>query len=310
MEGVKDYFLEAIESYILDLDRKEITKDSYKRTLLRFSAYLKSRSLLIPKSRNIIEYKEHLSKSIGASSIQKAVVVLRGFFVYLAKNEIYPNIMVGIRGMKISKVMKRNTLSIEQLESIVAIAKRKSEETMEGCRDYAILMLIATTGLRTIEVSRANVSDLSEIGDSKILYIQGKGKDDRNEYVKVSPEVYKLIEDYLKKRSDPYEPLFVTCGRNSNGNRIQTRTIRGFVKEFLYEAGIYDQNVSAHSLRHFVCSQILRNGGTLEEAQQVLRHKDISTTQIYNHSLSRIDNDSELKVSDSVFYYGGKKDGD
>lgn len=310
MEGVKDYFLEAIESYILDLDRKEITKDSYKRTLLRFSAYLKSRNLLIPKSRNIIEYKEHLSQSVGASSIQKAVVVLRGFFVYLAKNEIYPNIMVGIRGMKISKVMKRNTLSIEQLESIVAIAKRKSAETMEGCRDYAILMLVATTGLRTIEVSRANVSDLSEIGDSKILYIQGKGKDDRNEYVKVSPEVYRLIEDYLKRRSDSYEPLFVTCGRNSYGNRIQTRTIRGFVKELLYEAGIYDQNVSAHSLRHFVCSQILRNRGTLEEAQQVLRHKDISTTQIYNHSLSRIDNDSELKVSDSVFHYGGKKDGD
>ena len=59
--------------------------------------------------------------------------------------------------------------------------------------------------------------------------------------------------------------------------------------------------MSAHSLRHFVCSEILRSGGSLEEAQQVLRHRDISTTQIYNHSLKREENDSELIVSAKLF---------
>ena len=77
--------------------------------------------------------------------------------------------------------------------------------------------------------------------------------------------------------------------------------IREIVKDYLIKADMTDKHISAHSLRHFVCSEILRSGGTLEEAQQVLRHRNISTTQIYNHSLKREENDSELVISGKLF---------
>lgn len=299
-----DYFEGDIKSYILDLDRSDITKQSYKAILMKFSLYLRERFLEVPKSRNIIEYKEMLIKNLSPATVQKTIVVLRGFFKYLARNEIYPDITVGIHFMKTTKVMKRDVLSVNDVASLINIAKSKSYNSLEDYRNYAILSLIATTGLRTIEVERAEVADLSMINKGHILYVRGKGRDDKSEYVKISDEVYNIIGTYLANRRDEFAPLFITHGHNSYGNPIRTRTIREVIKNFLLEAGLEDRNMSAHSLRHFVCSEILRSGGSLEEAQQVLRHRDISTTQIYNHSLKREENDSELVVSAKLFRKG------
>ena len=306
MTRVIDYFESDIESFVEDLDRSPITKSSYRTILIKFSLYLRSRDLKCPKSRNIIEYKEYLSKSLAPISIQKVIVVLRGFFRYLARNEIYPDISVGIHSMKTTKVMKRDVLSLDDVSLLIDIAKKKSYQSLEDYRNYALLCLIATTGLRTIEVERAEVADLSMINKGHILYVRGKGRDDKSEYVKLSDEVYDIIETYLANRRDDYAPLFITHGHNSYGNPIRTRTIREVIKNFLLEAGLEDKNMSAHSLRHFVCSEILRSGGSLEEAQQVLRHRDISTTQIYNHSLKREENDSELVISSKLFMKGAK----
>lgn len=295
------FFKNEIESFIQDLDRSPITKQSYRTILIKFSEYLKGRYLETPKSRNIIEYKEYLSKTLAPVSIQKAIVVLRGFFHYLARNEIYPDISVGINSMKTTKVMRRDVLNVNDVSLLINIAKAKSYDSLEAYRNYAILSLIATTGLRTIEVERAEIDDLSFINDTHILYVRGKGRDDKSEYVKLSDEVYDIIETYLAHRRDDYSPLFITHGNNSYGNPIRTRSIREIIKNFLFEAGLEDRNMTAHSLRHFVCSEILRSGGSLEQAQQVLRHRDISTTQIYNHSLKREENDSELIISSKLF---------
>ena len=295
------FFKNEIESFIQDLDRSPITKQSYKTILIKFSEYLKGRYLETPKSRNIIEYKEYLSKTLAPVSIQKTIVVIRGFFHYLARNEIYPDISVGINSMKTTKVMRRDVLNVNDVSLLINIAKAKSYDSLEAYRNYAILSLIATTGLRTIEVERAEISDLSFINDTHILYVRGKGRDDKSEYVKLSDEVYDIIETYLAHRRDDYSPLFITHGNNSYGNPIRTRSIREIIKNFFFEAGLEDRNMTAHSLRHFVCSEILRSGGSLEQAQQVLRHRDISTTQIYNHSLKREENDSELIISSKLF---------
>jgi len=69
----------------------------------------------------------------------------------------------------------------------------------------------------------------------------------------------------------------------------------------LRDIGLNDKRYSAHSLRHSVATILLQNGGTLDEVKQILRHKDISTTEIYNHSLQRKKNNGELLVSDVVF---------
>ena len=196
-------FRKEIVIFIQQLDRSKVTKESYRRMLNSFDDYMKSNCLQCPKKEDIIVYKYYLKheKSLSAATIQKVVVVLRGFFEYLALNEIYPNIMLGVRGEKISTNFKRSSLSIKQLQKLLDKSKKLAVD-IEGKRNYAIISLIITTGLRTIEVERANRDDLSMKNDINILYIQGKGRDDKSDYVKLSDNVYQIIESYLLDRTD------------------------------------------------------------------------------------------------------------
>jgi integrase/recombinase XerD len=294
-------FKKLIESYIQSLDRKEITKQSYLKILLTFNEFLIANSILSPNKKDILCYKEYLSKKVRSASIQKTIVVLRGFFTYLDSEDIYRNIMTGVRGVKIEPTFKRASLTLLEMVNLLSKANELSD-SIEGKRNYAIIALLATNGLRTIEVERANVSDLVAISDGYKLYIQGKGHDDKDLYVKISNDVYQIIMEYLSLREDSFDALFITHGRNNHGKRVQTRTIRGIVKEVLRRTGIDDKRYTAHSLRHSLATNLILHGnGSLEEAKQILRHKDISTTQIYNHSLARSQNNGELKMSKLLF---------
>ena len=169
-------------------------------------------------------------------------------------------------------------------------------------RDYAMILLMLTAGLRTIEVSRANIEDMQLKGDNMVLYIQGKGKDEKNDYVKIAPQVEKAIREYLKARKpvSNKDALFISTSNNKS-NRLTTRSIRGVVKEHLISAGYESDRLSAHSLRHTAGTLNIINGGTLDETQQLLRHSNINTTMIYLHNLERDKNNSENRIADAIF---------
>ena len=294
-------FNKEIDNYIESLDRKEITKQSYRIILIQFINFLYKKKILLPNKRDIISYKEYLSKSVGSATIQKTIVVLRGFFRYLKMNDKYEDIMYGIRGLRIEKTFKRNSLDVEEVIMLINLAKDESSKSLTALRNYAFISLMLTTGLRTIEIVRANVKDIMPYRNKYRLYIQGKGHDDKDSYVKLSDEVYEILISYLSMRNDEYEPLFINHHKPV-GSRLDTRTIRGVVKDLLRSIGIDDKRYSAHSLRHSLATMLISDAnGTLDEAKQILRHKDIATTEIYNHSLSRNKNNVEIKVSNLLF---------
>ena len=286
-----------IDNYVDTLDRKEITKSSYRSILLRWANYLKSKRIYSPNKRDIIAYKEKIAKSTGSASIQKTIVVLRGFYKYLKLSGKYDDITYGVRGAKVEKTFKKNPLEIDEIMKLISKAKEESTISISHLRNYAIIVLMVTTGMRTIEVVRANINDLMIHKNKKRLYIQGKGRDGKDEYVKLSEEVYEVLSDYLNKRNDDFDPLFISH-KGKVGSRLTTRSIRGIIKDLLRAIDIDDKRYSAHSLRHSLATILIKNAhGTLAEAQQILRHKDISTTEIYNHALMREENDGEIKVA-------------
>ena len=286
-----------IDNYVDTLDRKEITKSSYRSILLRWANYLKSKRIYSPNKRDVIAYKEKIAKSTGSASIQKTIVVLRGFYKYLKLSGKYDDITYGVRGAKVEKTFKKNPLEIDEIMKLISKAKEESTISISHLRNYAIIVLMVTTGMRTIEVVRANINDLMIHKNKKRLYIQGKGRDGKDEYVKLSEEVYEVLSDYLNKRNDNFDPLFVSH-KGKVGSRLTTRSIRGIIKDLLRAIDIDDKRYSAHSLRHSLATILIKNAhGTLAEAQQILRHKDISTTEIYNHALMREENDGEIKVA-------------
>ena len=294
-----------IEKYIQNLDVKLTSITSYESILSKYSKYMNNKNIQTISRNDILKYKEYISKSSKAATIQKHIVVIRNFYRWIQTMSLGLNITEGIKGAKIEQTFKREALTFNQASKLLEKAKRKIG-TLNGSRNYAIVLLLMITGLRTIEVERANVEDLNRIDKDYVLYIQGKGRDDKDLYVKLPPIVYEAINDYLKERGSNLEPLFTNNGTNNKGTRIKTGRIREVVKDLLYSIGISSKKYSAHSLRHTAATLNLKLGATMEETQQLLRHKNIATTLIYSHHLTREKNNSEYRIADALASKGGQ----
>ncbi|MBQ3535195.1 MAG: tyrosine-type recombinase/integrase [Alistipes sp.] len=171
-------------------------------------------------------------------------------------------------------------------------------------RDYAIVNLLLRTGLRCIEVVRANVEDITFKGGQRILKIWGKGRDERDNFVVLTDKAYQPIKEYLETRGSTTlkEPLLVSTSNRNLQGRLSTRTISKICKEGLVAIGIDAHEYTAHSLRHTTAVMLLKHG-TLSDVQSVLRHASPVTSQIYTKSVEeelRLANPSEMKL-DGIF---------
>ncbi|MGO4938361.1 tyrosine-type recombinase/integrase [Fundicoccus sp. Sow4_H7] len=296
-------FNQLYHDFIDFIDVSKNTQATYTRAIRQFLRYLIKHDIRQPQRSDILAYRDEL-KADGKKSttIQSYIIALRQFFNWLEAQGAYPNIAKGIKGAKVTKGHKKDYLTSAQVADVLNNVDRS---TPKGLRDYAILAVMFTGGLRTIEVSRANIEDLRTLGNSTVLYVQGKGRDDKTEYMKVIPEVEKAIRLYLKTRTKdtlkPDSPLFASTSNNNAGKTMTTRSIRTIVKGALINAGYDSDRLTAHSTRHTAGTLNLLNGGTLEETQQLLRHENISTTMIYLHHLERENNDSEHRIGGAIF---------
>lgn len=286
--------------FIAYIDAKPKTIETYTRALKQFFAYLNLNGIARPGREDIIAFREELKPSHKPTTVQNYITTVRLFFQWAAQEKIYPNVAEHIKGAKLDKAHKKDYLTSKQVKTILSGIDRSS---LQGLRDYAIIVLMITAGLRTIEIIRADIEDLRTVGDSAALYIQGKGKDEKTDYVKIADPAEDAIRAYLKARgtAEPKQPLFASEANRNSGERLSTRSVSRIVKEALIEAGFDSDRLTAHSLRHTAATLNLLNGGSLAETQQLLRHTSINTTMIYNHQLDRAKNNSEARVAKAIF---------
>ena len=288
------------DSFFRFIDVKEKSISTYKRALRQFFKYMAVNRITHPTREDIINFRESLRPDHKPTTIQAYIIAVRLFFSWTSQIGKYPNIADHIKGAKISAGHKKDYLTAKQMRKILT---KIDVSTLQGKRDYATLSLMVTCGLRTIEVSRANIVDLTTRGENTVLYIQGKGRDEKTDYVKIVPEVEDAIREYLKARGtvDINAPLFASTSHNSFGERLSTRTISGVVKTCFKNAGFDSPRLTAHSLRHTTATINLLEKGNLEETQQLLRHQNINTTMVYLHHIKRENNKSEERVASAIF---------
>lgn len=291
---------DLFKRFIAFIDAKPRTIETYTRAIRQLFNYFSFKGIRQPQRADIIAFRDELKKDHKATTVQNYITATRLFFQWTAQEGLYPNIADHIKGATISKEHKKDYLTSKQVKAILNSIDRG---TIQGLRDYAILALMITGGLRTIEVSRSNIEDLRAVGDSTALYIQGKGKDEKTEYIKIQPQVEEAIRDYLKAlgTTDQTQPLFTSTSNNSKGERLTTRSISGIVKKRLQEAGYNSDRLTAHSLRHTAVTLSLLGGNSLQEVQQFARHANITTTQIYAHNLDRAKNKCESTIAKAIF---------
>lgn len=289
---------EVITAFIEAQDIKHNSAELYARSLRQFFKWVSESNLVISQLAHIdlLNYKNSLLQA-GKSSLTVGnyVTAIRKFYEWAEANKYYVNIAKSIKNPRRTQSFRKQPLTNTQCTELINNAKTN------GVRDYALISLMLRTGLRTIEIIRANRQDLKVYNGVRVLWVHGKGRDEKDNFVIISDKVYTPLMEYLKTRPNvsENEPLFISESNNSKGERLTTRTIRQIVKKNLIEIGLNEKYFTAHSLRHTTAVSILRAGGTIENAQGVLRHSTPATTQIYTHTIKeeqRLKNATELML--------------
>jgi len=285
-------------SYIKDSSPK--TQETYTRAIKQFLYYLMDNAISRPTREDIIAYRDSLAATKKPTTVNSYLMAVKQFFKWTALYNLYPDITINVKSIKLDTGFKKDYLTSKQVGKMLNIIDRT---TLKGLRDYAILSLMVTTGLRTVEVMRANIEDMRTVADFTALFIQGKGHLEKTAYVKVEGPVEDAIRAYLAARGKAAatEPLFASIANRNGGGRMTTRSISRIAKENMIEADLNSDRLTAHSLRHTTATLNLLNGGTPEETMQLLRHANLNTTLIYSHALERANNKSEARITKAIF---------
>ena len=276
---------------------------TYTTSIKQMFGYFRNNNIVNPVREDLENWRDSLiNDGKSANTVRLYIASCKLFFRWLDTENLYKNIADHLKvRVKVSGEHKKDFLSKEQSRQLLNFAKGKG--TLKDLRDRAIIALMLTAGLRTIEICRADVKDIRRVNGCYFLYVLGKGRSTKSESVKLAPQVYSLIQSYLKVRGRVKgdEPLFVSTSNRSKGKRLDTQSIRKLIKKDLRGIGLDSDRLSAHSLRHTAATQMLLNGVKLEEVQMILRHRNITVTQIYNHAIQRMQNEGENIVANAIF---------
>lgn len=292
--------VDLFQRWITYIDASPKTVSTYTRAIKRFFLYLQEAGISQPTRETVVQYREYLKQDHKSTTVQSYLTAVKLFFQWTDQEGFYPDIANHVKGAKLDAGHKRDYLTSKQAARLLEGVDRSS---LKGLRDYAILSLMVTTGLRTVSVIRADIQDIRTVGDDVALFYQGKGHEEKATFVKLAPPVEEAIRAYLKSRgpADKTAPLFASIAHRNNGQRMTTRSISRLAKDHLVSVGLDSDRLTAHSLRHTAATLNLLNGGTIEETKQLLDHASINTTLIYSHALERSKNKSEIRIAKAVF---------
>ena len=284
IDKLKRQFLEYLE---IEKGSSLKTIENYDRYLTRF---FKFGEITKPKDitdENVKEFRLFLNRQSGIkikgqveTSMKKNtqnyyLIALRVFLKYLMKNEIQT---LSPDRIELAKIKERSLdlITVEELNRLLA---GPNGSDLKNLRDKAILELFFSTGLRVSELSSLNRDlDLSK-GEFSI-----RGKGEKVRVVFLSETARKAIKEYLAKRKDMEEAMFIQISivNKKNFSRLTPRSIERIVKYYAIKAGI-SKKVTPHIIRHSFATDLLQNGADIRSVQIMLGHSNISTTQIYTH---------------------------
>jgi integrase/recombinase XerD len=236
----------------------------------------------------------------------KLSVVKRFYQAAVEKGLILINPATGVKPPREKRDPAEKITYLEKAEVETLLEAIPNDGTLKTVRDKALLAIMALEGPRTVELHRANISDVVRQGGNLGIRVEGK----RNiRIVPLTPDIANLLMNYLESREEngetlkPSSPLFIAVGNRSGGKRISRRGIRLIVDNYLKQTALKQtpgRTISAHSLRHTAGTLALRSGAELRQVQDLLGHADPRTTCIYAHVADRWANNPALRLGIKV----------
>lgn len=286
--NINDALVRFLEYLEIEKGRSLKTVRNYRHYISRFIEVQKLQSSNDITANSLREFRLYLNRQEGIKIKGQAkgtmkkrtqnyyLIAIRMFLKHLIKQGVA---VYSPDHIELAKTSDRQVdyLDINELLRMLEISKKHP-------RNYAILAMLFSTGLRVSELCSLN----RDIDLSKDEFtIRGKGEKLR--IVFLSPEARKATLSYIASRTDMDEALFVQAGpqavkreEKNESLRLTPRSVERLVKQIAIESGI-SKKVTPHTIRHSFATDLLRNGADIRSVQMMLGHSNIATTQIYTH---------------------------
>lgn len=282
---------EFLEYLSIEKNCSKLTIRNYNHYLLRFSTWLTKNfpgmKLCDLDIKAVKKYRVFLSRYVNIKGIPLMkitqvyhLISLRSFLKFLSKIDVKT---LSAEKIELPKTETRSLkfLTNEQLERLL---NSPSISSATGLRNKAILELLFSTGLRVSELVKLNRDKI----DFKRKEFGVIGKGSRPRVVFLSERSIRWLKEYLAKREDDWKPLFVRMSgkidESSMGEkmRLGVRSIQRIVAKYVRKARL-PIKITPHGLRHSFATDLLSRGADIRSVQEMLGHKNITTTQIYTH---------------------------
>lgn len=260
------------------------TIGTYRRSLNEFERwFVKQKGAFRFRTSEIESYKEYLMTERGLHqvSVSTYLTAIRRLCQYLTEiGLLEENPALVVRGNRRPSFHSRKVLSQSEVDRLLISLPRATEIDL---RDRAIVFVMLFAGLSEIEIVRADLQDLEQTLMGWFLRTQGKGHTIKDQQVPIDPPVMDAIRLYLDARGRirPEDPIFVSHGHRSDGQRLNTRSVRGRINHHLKVAGLKKPGISPHSLTHTAALLWLNDGMPIDEVRERMRHGTLDTTMIY-----------------------------
>jgi site-specific recombinase XerD len=309
---ISKYLISFLDYCEIEKGLSSKTQENYSRFLKKFFTWLKDtkQEKLTPASLNknhVWKYKVYLSRHIDPKSkktLKKStqnyyLIALRSLLDYFAEIDISS---LPSSSIKLAKDKSDKDIKFLKLEELARLLNSPDTSTMIGRRDKAILETLFSTGLRVAELAALNREQIKIRSIEKDLETSIIGKGEKIRTIYFSKRAVKALKDYLEKRDDLDEALFINYKRgaekSSKSRRLTVKSIEDIVKKYVLISGL-PVMATPHTLRHSFATDLLNQGVDLRTVQEFLGHSNIATTQIYTHVTNKKLRDLHRKVHDS-----------
>lgn len=225
----------------------------------------------------LYEYMNFLNRQRGnsASSRSRKISSLKSFYKYLCNkaNLIADNPTAELESVKMTKQLPKY-FTLEDSISLLS-----SIEDRNAARDYCILTLFLNCGMRLAELVNINITDIR--GDT--LVVIGKGNKERTIYL--NDACMAALDAYMpiRKQQTPVNLDKNALFLSERNQRISRRTVQYTVEKYVKKIGLDPHKYTTHKLRHTAATLMHQAGVDIRVLQEILGHKQLSTTEIYTH---------------------------
>jgi len=275
--------------YLSELQKRTPeTRGTYERTLREFMRWAQNEQELNFSPNDVERYKKFLliKRKLSPVSVTMYLSSVRKFFQFLvSRGALLENTARRVKGGSPHVQLTRKSISNFEVQQLIQAIERKDEI---GFRDFAVAKLMVSCGLSEIELVRADVGDLKQKRDRITLALQAKGMKSKEMIVTLPKDTAEALRSYLSYRINARndEPLFMSAGNRTRGERMTSRGIRERINFYLNKAGIKNgqtRKITALSLRSTAIRMMVEQGADVEEIKKRFRFVKDSTVKLYQN---------------------------